>query len=113
MRGDEVDAGVRPTASALVEVAAARQSKREVVNLPRVAAPERAHVVAVDAVPLGPEQRKVADLVAALAQVPRLGDELDLREHRVLVDDVEEGSEAVNLVQLARERRGEVEAEAV
>src|SRR5437588_547340 len=40
VRGDEVDAGVRASASALVEVAAARQTKGEVVQLPSVAAPE-------------------------------------------------------------------------
>ena len=77
------------------------------------AAPEVAHRVAVDAVPLAPQHREVADLVAARADVPRLGDELDLREHRVLVDGVEERREAVDVVELARQRRGEVEAEAV
>ena len=77
------------------------------------AAPEVAHRVAVDAVPLRPEHREVADLVAARPDVPRLGDQLHLREHRVLVDRVEERREAVDLVELARERRGEIEAEAV
>ena len=75
--------------------------------------PEVAHGVAVDPVPLRPEHREVADLVAARADVPRLRDQLHLGEHRVLVDRVEEGREAVDVVELARERRGEVEAEAV
>ena len=56
---------------------------------------------------------KVADLIAAGPEVPRLGDQLHLRQHRVLRDDVEEGAELVDLVQLARQRRREVEAEAV
>ena len=76
-------------------------------------APEVAHRVAVLVVPLGPEDREVADLVAAGADVPGLGDQLHLREDRVLVDDVEEGREPVDVVQLTRERRGEVEAEPV
>ena len=53
------------------------------------------------------------DLVAARADVPRLGDQLHLREHRVLVDDVEERRQTVDVVELARERRREVEPEAV
>ena len=56
---------------------------------------------------------KVAHLVAALAQIPRLGDQLDLREHRVLVDDVEEGAQPIHVVQFARQRAGQIEAEAV
>ena len=78
-----------------------------------VALPEAADAVAVLAVPLGPQHREVAHLVAALAQVPRLGDQLHLREHRVLVDDVEERAQLVDLVQLAGQRAGQVEAEAV
>ena len=56
---------------------------------------------------------EIADLVAALAHVPRLGDQLHLRDDRVLVDDVEECGEAVDVVQLARQRGGQIEAEAV
>ena len=56
---------------------------------------------------------EVADLVAAVADVPRLGDQLHLREHRVLVDDVEERAQLVDLVQLAGQRAGQVEAEPV
>src|ERR1043165_5666 len=62
VRGHEVDAGVRAAAAPLVQVAAARQAEGEVVELPRVAAPETPHVVAVDAVPLGPQHGEVADL---------------------------------------------------
>jgi hypothetical protein len=49
----------------------------------------------------GPQRREVADLVAAIPEVPRLGDELDLGDHRVLLDDVEERREPVDLVELA------------
>ncbi len=72
----------------------------------------RTHV-AVLAVPFRPATREIADLVAAFAQVPRLGDELHLAEHRVLMDDVEERAQLVDFVQLAGERAGQIEAEAV
>ncbi len=78
-----------------------------------MAAPEVAHRIAVDAVPLRPQDGEVADLIAAGTDVPRLGDELDLRQHRVLVDRVEERAEAVDVVQLACQRAGEIEAKAV
>ena len=110
--GDEVDRRERPAAVVLVEVARAGEALGELGDR-RVPAPEVADAVAVDAVPLRPEDREVADLVAARPDVPRLGDQLDLREHRVLVDRVEERREAVDVVELARERRGEVEPEAV
>ena len=111
--GDEVDAGVGLAAVVLVEVAAAGQPRGELGGGAAVALPEAADAVAVLAVPLGPEHREVADLVAARAEVPRLGDQLDLREDRVLVDDVEERAQPVDLVQLAGQRAGQVEAEAV
>ena len=103
----------RPAAVVLVEVRAAGQAEGELAQRLRLAAPEVAHRVAVLAVPLGPQRREVADLVAALADVPRLGDQLDPRHDRVLLDEVEEGRQPVDVVELAGQRRGEVEAEAV
>ena len=47
-----------------------------------VAFPEAADAVAILAVPLRPQRGKVADLVAAFAQVPRLGDQLHLARAR-------------------------------
>src|SRR5688572_31840993 len=49
----------------LVEVARAREPRGEFAHR-RLAAPEVAHGVSVDPVPLRPEHREVADLVAAL-----------------------------------------------
>src|SRR5262249_61772184 len=56
---------------------------------------------------------KVADLVPALANVPRLGDELHAIDDGVLLDEVEERGETVDLVKLAREGGREVEAKSV
>ena len=111
--GDEVDAGEGAAARAAVEVAAAGEAVAELGQGLVLAPPEVAHGVAVLAVPLRPQRREVADLVAALADVPRLGDELDLADDRVLLDEVEERRQPVDVVQLAGERGGQVEAEAV
>src|SRR5205814_8645335 len=98
-----------PLAVALVEIGRAAEAGREFRNA-AVPSPEVAHGVAVDPVPLGPEDREIADLVTAGPDVPRFGDQLHLGQHRILVDDVEERGEAIDVVELAGERRGEVEA---
>jgi hypothetical protein len=113
VRDDEVDAGVRAAAVALVQVAGAGEAVAQVAQGAGVAPPVRAHRVAVLAVPLRPEDGEVPHLVAPLADVPRLGDQLHPADHRVLVDDVEEGGEPLHRVQLARQGGGQVEAEAV
>ena len=100
-------------AGVLVQVRRARQPAGELAERRRLAAPEVADGVAVLAVPLRPQRGEPADLVAAVADVPRLGDELDLGDDRVLLDEVEERRQAVDLVELAGQGRGEVEPEAV
>src|SRR5262249_32296483 len=111
--GHEVDAGVRLPAAPGVQVARAGQARGELAGRGAVALPEAADAVAVLAVPLRPQYGEVAHLVAARAHVPGLGDQLDLAQHRVLVDDVEEGAQPVDLEQLAGQGRGQVEAEAI
>ena len=109
----EVDAGRRGPAVGLVQVRRAGEPVAELGHGVVGAPPVVAHLVAVAAVPLRPQRGEVADLVAALAHVPGLGDELHLGDDGVLLDEVEEGRELVHVVQLARQRRGQVEAEAV
>src|SRR5205809_6693996 len=75
--------------------------------------PEVADGVAVLAVPLRPQRWELPDLVATLTEVPRLGDELDLGDDRVLLYDVEERRQLVDVVQRPGECRGEVEPETV
>src|SRR4051794_30634576 len=57
VRGDEVDRSEGPTAVALVEIRRAAEARDEVAQR-RLAAPEVADRVAVDAVPLRPEDRE-------------------------------------------------------
>ena len=97
----------------LVEVGGAGDAGGEFAQGGRFAAPEVADGVAVLSVPFRPLRREVAHLVAAGANVPRLGDELDLGDDRVLLDEFEEGGELVHVVELAGQGGGEVEAEAV
>ena len=111
--GDEVDARERAAAVVPVEVGAPGEPERHLVRRDLAAPPEVAHGVSEPTVPLGPLRREVADLVAPFPHVPRLGDQLDLLHHRVLLDEVEEGRESVHVVELAREGGRQVEAEPV
>ena len=113
VRGDEVDRGDRSPTGVLVEVGGAGQPGGQLTERRRLAAPEVAHGVAVLAVPLRPLRREVANLVAARSDVPRLGDEFDLRDDRVLLHEFEEGGELVDLVELAGQGGRQVEAETV
>ena len=113
VRRDEVDRGHRAPGGAFVEVRGTGQAGGEFAQGRGLAAPEVADRVAVFAVPLGPLRREVAHLVAARADVPRLGDQLDLGDDRVLLDEFEEGGQLVHVVELAGQGGGEVEAEAV
>ena len=77
VRGDEVDARPGLAAAAVEDVGRAGQARRE-RRRRRLAAPEVAHRIAVLVVPFRPARREAADLVAAGAAIPGLGDQLDL-----------------------------------
>ena len=113
MAGDEIDAGVGSAAALLIKIAAAAKARGEFGHGAGVRLPKAAHAIAIFAVPLGPEDGEVADLVAPLADIPRLGDQLYLREHGILVNDVEEGAQLVDGIKLAGQSARQVEAETI
>src|SRR5687768_17971188 len=71
---DEVHAGRRLASVAAKQVAGTREPFRETAEHSSSAVPERAHRVAVAVVPLAPAGRKVAELIAAEAEIPGLRD---------------------------------------
>src|SRR5205085_2281225 len=93
--------------------ATARKPVADLREQTLITAPVAADRVAVLTVPLSPEHREVPHLVAVFTQVPWLGDQLHARDNRILVDSVEEPRQLVHCVQLARQRRSQVEAEAI
>ena len=113
MRADEMDGrGWRATAR-LECLARSGHDTRDRRQLSGIPAPEGAHHIAEMVVPFGPAGRKAADAIAALAQVPRFRDQFYARQNRVLRDRPQEGGAVGEIVDVARERRGEIEAEAV
>src|SRR5262249_12855586 len=111
--GDEIDAGVRLPTVVAEEVAAAGEPGGEFRHRAAVALPEPANAIAVLAVPLAPLDGEVAYLVAALADVPRLSDQLDARQHGILLDNFKERAQPVHFEQLASQGTGQIEAEPV
>ena len=113
VRGDEVERGGGPPTAVAVDVAGARQARREVGQRGLGAAPEIAHRVAVAPVPLAPARREVAHPVSARADVPGLRDQLDAREHGVLADGGQEERVGIEVARAPAEGGRQVEAEAV
>src|ERR1700756_5097216 len=106
MHGDEVDRCARaaPLRTIAVDVRRTAQPRRELRKTPVLAAPPVADGVAESAVPFAPAGGKPADLVTVhLADVPRFGDQLCLRNHRVLSDNIEEGGYRVKGTVLSAE----------
>ena len=85
----DVHRGGRAPAAVPVEIARAADARREIGQRAWRRAPEVTNRVAVLAVPLAPAGGEPAEVVGA--DVPRLGDQLHLREDRILADRLEEG----------------------
>ncbi len=113
MRSDEVHARPRATALPVELRRAAHESGRDRRQRAFVAAPKRSRIVAKAIVPLRPARRKIADLIAILAQVPRLGDQLRAGQHRILPQHRKKRAVDAERTILARHRAREIEAEAV
>ena len=111
--GHEIDRRDGSPGGGLIEVGGPGDPVGELAQGGVLAAPEVSDGVAELAVPLRPLRREVADLIAPGADVPRLGDELDLADGRILLHQFEEGAEPVDVVELPGQSRGEVEAETV
>ena len=95
------------------QIGRAGEARREVGPLSSIAAPVAAHAVAIAVVPFGEARRMVAELIAARSDIPRLGDQLDLLQDRVLADGIKEARPLIEAVAFAAERHAKIEAEAV
>src|SRR5215470_18200191 len=113
MHGDVVDGSARIAALTTEEVGGRRHAARDFADETAFTAPVTPQRAAVAVVPFRPLRGKLADLIAAEADFPGFGDELDLRQHRILADRGEEAARAVKAARPARQRGGEVEAKTV
>src|SRR5690606_29923693 len=111
--GDEVHRAERPATALVEQVTRGRQAGGEIGELAVVAFPECTYGVAELVVPFRPARREAANLVAAGAAVPRLGDQLGLGQYRVLATSDEEAVALVEAFMFAAEDGGQVEAETI
>jgi hypothetical protein len=88
MRRDEINAGMGTALG--VEVATTRQTIAQVTQLPCLPLPETPDRVSILVVPFRPGPWEVPDLIALWSDIPGLGNEFDLRQHRVLEQDLQE-----------------------
>src|SRR5882724_7985142 len=113
MGRDEIDAGMRPATAPVEQVARPGDAGGEIAELALIPPPVSAHRIAESIVPLRPAGREAADLVSAGSQVPRLCDQLDAGQDRILATAVEKAAALVEAVRPAAEYRRQVEAESI
>ena len=103
--------GLRPACSN--KIARAMQAARQFRQLVRVPAPKAANVITVAIVPLGPAGGESAELIAAGADIPGFGNQLDSGERGILGQGLEKRRARVEAAFLATENGSEIEAETV
>ena len=113
VRRDEVDTCIGTAAAVFVQVVAAGEPCGELRHRAGVAAPEPADGIAILPVPLGPQHRKIADLITPLPEIPGLRNQLHLRQHGILMDDVEKRPQSVHVEQFPGEGARQVESKPV
>ena len=111
--GHKIDARGRTTSVAFENIAGTMQAPRELGQHAGITAPEAAHGVTIAIVPFTPTGRKAPQLIASRADVPRLRNQLDARQRRVLLHGVEEAAALIEAVRLPPEHGREIEPKAI
>ena len=111
--GNVVDAGARLAAVVVEDIRGAGHAFADVPDQACFARPETPQRAAILVVPFRPLRGKRTDLIAAKANVPRFGNELDRGEDGILSYGGEEAAAAIETVGATRQRGGEIEAESI
>ena len=99
-----IDRGPGPARMAVEQIARTGEARGKFGAFAGIAAPEPPRAVAEAVVPLGEARRMVAELISAGTEVPRLGDQLDARQDRVLPQRVEKSAAGVETIGLSAKR---------
>lgn len=84
MGGNKIDTAPDVTVHIVKHIAGTGQAAGQFGGLILVAFPEAANIIAVFVVPLPPAGRKSTDLIAAVADIPGFGNQLDTAGLRIL-----------------------------
>src|SRR5687767_14406704 len=93
--GNKVNAGVRFAFIVFVKIRTSGKAVGKFSQGTFFAPPEIADAIAVLAIPFAPTRREIAYLVTVIANIPGLGDKFNLRNDRILVNDIEKGAHSV------------------
>src|SRR5262245_10867779 len=113
MHRDVIYAGARIAAIVAVQIRGGRHAGTHVTDQAAASGPVAAERAPVTVVPLRPSGRKGAGLVAIWPKVPRLGDQFDAGQNRVLAYRREEPSSGIETMCVSPQRRREVETESI
>ena len=97
----------------LEEIPRPRDARRQLADADVVAAPEAPDAIAETIVPLRERPRKLAELIAARADVPGFRDEFQFAQYRVLQQRREKRRLSVKTFGSARERCRQIETKSV
>jgi len=114
MACDEIDAGPWPAAPMIEDVARSGNARREIAQLTPVTPPEAPQRIAISVIPLGPSGRKSAELVGVLSDIPRLRDQLDRSQHRILLQRRKKARRGIEgAIRATGKARRQVEAKSI
>ena len=109
---NEVDAGRRSAAAVVENIGRPGQAFGKCAQITAFPRPKRAHIITETAVPFGKRLREIAQVIAALADVPGFDNQLQTSQYRVLIQNLEKT--AVRLeIGFASQYGSQVETEAV
>src|SRR3954471_10549555 len=108
-----IDAGARTAPVVIEEVGGAGHPAAKFADQIAFAGPTAPQRAPKAIVPFRPHRREAADLIPTQADIPRLRDQLDGGENRVLLNGCKECGAAVETVWPAAQRSREVESEAI
>ena len=116
MGGQQVDTGQGRAAVMVKVIAGTREPTRQLAPRAVVAQPEGAAGIAKTVIPFMPASGKSPELVAIRPKVPRLGNQLDTGQDRVLCQGRQQAGHRVKIVmknRVAPQRCGEVKAKPI
>ena len=112
MRRHEVYGGPWPSPLVIENVAGCAQARSQ-SRRRRLSTPEIANRISKSIVPLRPSRREATDLITSRSAIPRLRDEFDAPQHRVLAAGLQKAALIVEAVRFARQNCPEIKSETV
>ena len=113
VRRHEIDRRPRPPAILVELTGRAQKPCPEFLGAMTVTAPVTPHRVSKTIIPFGKFRRKFAKTVSAGANIPRLGNQSDIRQHRILAQGIEETAIAVKTMVFSGKGGGKIKAKPV